>query len=167
MVETFPDLVKEVLSKASSTRPKCCPSYDRLFVVETAVSPRRNGTAQKRHGTSLVRPGHRGGLGPPPPMRLLGCSDVPLHRGLIPTGSLLASYIATSDEAIPVLMANPDTLAWVLQLLGTSLGLGRSCRYCRELRSATIGQNPKAGFIPRFSRQLPGRPRQACRYDHW
>lgn len=45
-------------------------------------------------------------------------------EGLIPTGSLLAVYIATSDEAMPVLIGNPDTLPWVLPLLATKLAWG-------------------------------------------
>jgi hypothetical protein len=50
--------------------------------------------------------------------------------GLIPTGSLLASYIATSDEAVPVLVSSPLTARWVLPLLaskfawGTLVGVG-------------------------------------------
>ncbi len=36
---------------------------------------------------------------------------------LIPTGSLLASYIATSDEALPILVASPSTLPWIMPLL--------------------------------------------------
>lgn len=44
--------------------------------------------------------------------------------GLIPTGSLLAAYIATSDEALPILLGSADTLPWVVPLLATKLAWG-------------------------------------------
>lgn len=42
-------------------------------------------------------------------------------EGLVPTGSLLASYIATSDEAVPILLANSSALHWVVPLLAIKL----------------------------------------------
>lgn len=42
-------------------------------------------------------------------------------EGFIPTGSLLASYIATSDEAVPILLGNSGTRRWVAPLLGVKL----------------------------------------------
>jgi hypothetical protein len=44
-------------------------------------------------------------------------------RGLITTGTLLAVFISTSDEAVPIIMAQPNRLWLILPLLGTKVAL--------------------------------------------
>ncbi len=41
--------------------------------------------------------------------------------GLIPAGSLISAYIATSDEALPVLLSDGGSRQWVIPLLVTKL----------------------------------------------
>ncbi|HHY17242.1 MAG TPA: hypothetical protein GX524_04135, partial [Firmicutes bacterium] len=45
-------------------------------------------------------------------------------EGMIPMGSLLATFISTSDEAIPVMLSDRASLPWVLPLLATKLVWG-------------------------------------------
>lgn len=45
-------------------------------------------------------------------------------EGLIPTGSLIAAYIATSDEAIPILLGDTSTVKWIVPLLASKLAWG-------------------------------------------
>lgn len=45
-------------------------------------------------------------------------------ENLIPAGSLIAAYIATSDEAIPILLSSRETVTWVMPLLATKLVWG-------------------------------------------
>ncbi len=48
-----------------------------------------------------------------------------LHlEGVIPVGTLIASYIATSDEAIPIMAANASTHEFIVPLLATKLVWG-------------------------------------------
>lgn len=42
-------------------------------------------------------------------------------KGSISIGALIAVYIATSDEAIPLILANPTKILWLLLLLGIKI----------------------------------------------
>lgn len=44
--------------------------------------------------------------------------------GLIPRGTLIASYIATSDEALPILLSRKESIRWVVPLLLTKFVWG-------------------------------------------
>ncbi|MEG2074315.1 MAG: putative manganese transporter, partial [Angelakisella sp.] len=48
------------------------------------------------------------------------------NSGLITMGTLLAVFISTSDEALPMLLASPDNLGLTLKLVGIKLILGVS-----------------------------------------
>lgn len=45
-------------------------------------------------------------------------------RRLISVGALIAVYIATSDEAIPIMIANPKSIPWMLLLIVVKIVLG-------------------------------------------
>lgn len=45
-------------------------------------------------------------------------------RGMLTTGTLLSVYLATSDEALPVLLSHPAKAAYVLPLVATKLTIG-------------------------------------------
>lgn len=45
-------------------------------------------------------------------------------KGAISVGALIAVYIATSDEAIPIMIANPSQIPWMLALIGIKLLIG-------------------------------------------
>ncbi len=42
-------------------------------------------------------------------------------KGKLSIGALIAVYIATSDEAIPILLANPKSIGWMVLLIGIKL----------------------------------------------
>ena len=44
-------------------------------------------------------------------------------RGSVSIGALIAVYIATSDEAIPLMISNPDSILWLLALIGIKIVL--------------------------------------------
>jgi len=54
-------------------------------------------------------------------------------RKLITRGTLIAVYISTSDEAIPVLLAHPEMIKTVLPLLGTKFVLAILTGYAVDL----------------------------------
>ena len=45
-------------------------------------------------------------------------------KGAISVGALLAVYIATSDEAFPLMVANPKSLPWLIALIGVKIVMG-------------------------------------------
>ena len=45
-------------------------------------------------------------------------------KGKLSVGALIAVYIATSDEAIPLMIANPKSIGWMLALIGVKIVLG-------------------------------------------
>ncbi|MCB5942173.1 arsenic efflux protein [bacterium 210820-DFI.6.52] len=67
-------------------------------------------------------------------------------RGLITTGTLLAVFISTSDEAIPVLLANPGSLGLMGQLLLTKALLAVAVGLIADLflRRGRRGEKPSA-----------------------
>lgn len=45
-------------------------------------------------------------------------------KGHLSIGALMAVYIATSDEAIPLMIANPKSIGWMILLLGVKIAFG-------------------------------------------
>lgn len=45
-------------------------------------------------------------------------------KGKLSIGALIAVYIATSDEAIPLMIANPSKIGWLFALIGVKLVIG-------------------------------------------
>jgi hypothetical protein len=125
MAHTFPDLLKEVLSESFVHTVRMLPILVVAFGLVEIASHRAETTWLRRSmAHRWLGPVAAAALGLFPQCGFSVATTSLYIEGLIPTGSLLASYIATSDEAIPILMANPDTLAWVLPLLGTKLVWG-------------------------------------------
>ena len=51
----------------------------------------------------------------------------------ITAGTVLAVFVATSDEALPIFLSNPDKILMVLPLLGIKLVVGIGCGYLLDL----------------------------------
>ena len=45
-------------------------------------------------------------------------------KGKLSVGALIAVYIATSDEAIPLMIANPKSIGWMFALIGVKIVIG-------------------------------------------
>lgn len=50
-------------------------------------------------------------------------------KGKLSIGTLIAVYIATSDEAIPIMIANPKSIGWMFALIGAKIVIGISVGY--------------------------------------
>lgn len=50
-------------------------------------------------------------------------------KGTISVGALIAVYIATSDEAIPIMIANPKSIGWMFALIGVKIVMGIAVGY--------------------------------------
>lgn len=77
-------------------------------------------------------------------------------QGYISVGTLLAVFLATSDEAVPVMLAQPSKLRFIAPLLVAKLILGISCGYItdlvllpkwRRLDYAPVGQAPSGQIL--------------------
>ena len=86
---------------------------------------------------------------------LLGCvpqcgfsvvtTDLYSH-GSVSIGALIAVYIATSDEAIPLMISNPDSILWLLALVGIKIILGILIGYLAMYLYKSIFKHKK-GYI--------------------
>jgi hypothetical protein len=165
MFETFPDLVKEVLSESFLHTARMLPILVVAFLVVETVSHRAE-TTWLRRGMAhpWLGPIAAASLGLLPQCGFSVATTSLYIEGLIPTGSLLASYIATSDEAIPILLANPRTLRWVLPLLATKLVWGAIAGIAVNLGSRKAGRSRRYGApedVTASPTKSPGKPQKS------
>ena len=115
-------LFLDVLGEALLDSLKLLPF---LLIVYLAV-----GWLEYRLGDTLGERLRRAGGAGPALGALCGCipqcgfsvmGSALYARGLITLGTLLAVFIATSDEAMPVILSHPDRFFWVLPLVGTKV----------------------------------------------
>jgi hypothetical protein len=139
-------LIREILAESLSHAIAMAPALFVVFVLMEVVS----------HGTrpifissalkhSVAGPVAAAGLGLLPQCGFSVAATMLYVEGMVPAGSLLASFIATSDEAVPILVANPATLPWVMPLLavklawGIAVGVGVNAA-ARAFRGASAGK---------------------------
>ena len=96
-----------------------------LFVVYYLIELIEFKNANKIHKSKLLK-----GKASPVAGAVLGCvpqcgfsvvSTDLFSKGKLSVGALIAVYIATSDEAIPLMIAQPRSLLWMLALIGIKL----------------------------------------------
>ena len=96
-----------------------------LFVVYYLIELIEYKNAEKIHKSKLLN-----GRASPVAGSVLGCvpqcgfsvvSTDLFSKGKLSVGALIAVYIATSDEAIPLMIAQPKSIAWMMLLLGIKL----------------------------------------------
>ena len=69
-------------------------------------------------------------------------------RGSVSIGALIAVYIATSDEAIPLMISNPDSILWLLALIGIKIVLAILIGYLAMYLYKVIFRRKKAYILP-------------------
>lgn len=69
-------------------------------------------------------------------------------RGSVSIGALIAVYIATSDEAIPLMISNPDSILWLLALIGIKIVLAILIGYLAMYLYKVIFKRKKAYILP-------------------
>lgn len=96
-----------------------------LFVVYYLIELVEYKNASKLQKSKLLK-----GKASPVAGAVLGCvpqcgfsvvSTDLFSKGKLSVGALIAVYIATSDEAIPLMIANPKSIGWMLALLGIKI----------------------------------------------
>ena len=96
-----------------------------LFVVYYLIELIEYKNANKMHKSKILK-----GKASPVAGSVLGCvpqcgfsvvSTDLFSKGKLSVGALIAVYIATSDEALPLMIANPKSFLWMLALIGVKL----------------------------------------------
>jgi len=144
--------VKEALIESLTHAVAMAPALLLVFVLMEVVSHgARPSFIAKALRHSVAGPLAAAGLGLLPQCGFSVAATMLYVEKMIPAGSLLASYIATSDEAVPILVANPATLPWVLPLMtakfvwGIAVGSGVNAAG-QILRGVRAGKRSRIGF---------------------
>jgi hypothetical protein len=96
-----------------------------IYVILALVEQRVGAVATHRlHGSKKAGPLLGALFGCVPQCGFSVIASALYARRLITVGTLLAVYLATSDEAIPVILAQPDRANIALKLLITKIGIG-------------------------------------------
>ena len=118
-------MVREVITESLEHTAAMLPLLFLVFIATEAVGHKASANWLARAaGHRVLGPVAAAGLGLLPQCGFSVAATMLWVDGFIPTGSLLAAYIATSDEAVPILVLSPSTAAWVLPLLAAKLAWG-------------------------------------------
>jgi hypothetical protein len=138
--------LSEVLSESLSHTVLMLPFLFVVFLVVEAVSHR---TSSPKIGRAFSQPF----LGPLA-AALLGlipqcgfsvAATTLFVEGVIPMGSLISAYISTSDEALPIMLADRTTMPWVLPLILTKVVWGTVAGIC--INAAISLRNKPAAHV--------------------
>lgn len=122
-MQAYAPLIREVLTESLIHAGEMMPLLFVVFLLMEAVShSARLSWISRAMGRPVAGPAAAALLGLLPQCGFSVAATVLWGQGLVPTGSLVASYIATSDEAIPVLFSDPSTMRWVLPLMAAKFG---------------------------------------------
>ena len=69
------------------------------------------------------------------------------NKGYISVGALIAVYIATSDEAIPILLSHPTKAPWLFVLILIKIALGILVGYLSILLYKVVFENKKPAHV--------------------
>ncbi len=118
-------MLGEILLEGFMHSVKMLPVLFPTFLLVEIISHRAKAAwLTKAIGHPTVGPLLAAGLGLLPQCGFSVAATTLYLDGLIPTGSLISAYIATSDEALPILLSDASTLPWVMPLLLTKLVWG-------------------------------------------
>lgn len=118
-----------------------------LFAVYYLIELIEFKNANKIHKSKLLK-----GKASPVAGAVLGCvpqcgfsvvSTDLFSKGKLSVGALLAVYIATSDEAIPLMIAQPKSILWMLALIGIKLVLAILIGYLSTVLFKVFFKNHK------------------------
>lgn len=86
---------------------------------------------------------------------------------IISIGTLVAVYLATSDEALPIIAANPSQAVWLAPLLATKLAIGLTAGYLIDsARRLGRRRSDHAGGPPAPTAIATNHNGAACSDDH-
>lgn len=131
MEKYFLEHIKEILNESLLHTGTILPLLFLVFLLVEAVSHRsRSSRLAKAFSQPFIGPVVAAVLGLVPQCGFSVVATTLFLEGMIPIGSLLSAYISTSDEALPVMLADRASFPWVLPLLATKLIWGTVAGVC-------------------------------------
>ncbi|MDK2785189.1 MAG: hypothetical protein PWQ41_197 [Bacillota bacterium] len=154
------NFLREALAEAWGDTLEMVPLLFLLFLLLEEVQHRLGG----RLGAWLREAGRWGplagaGLGIIPQCGFSVLASLLYLRGLITPGTLLAVFLATSDEAVPVMLAQPAKIGYIAPLLMVKFGLGVAGGYLTDFIFRHDGRPALAernGGLPKLGGHIPG-----------
>ena len=127
VLEHLQEVLTESLARTAMMLPLL---FVVLLVVEAVSHTTASSKVSRAFSQPFVGPLAAAILGLIPQCGFSVAATTLFLEGMIPLGSLIAAYISTSDEALPVMLADRATLPWVLPLLLTKLVWGTVVGIC-------------------------------------
>ena len=84
----------------------------------------------------------------------------------ISVGTLIAVFIATSDEALPIMFANPKAIGWVALLIVVKFVFGLAVGYLAILLHKLIFKNPKIANLEKLHHEDHSHEEHQHHEDH-
>jgi hypothetical protein len=140
------ELLREVLNESFTHTALMLPVLFVVFLVIETVSHRTaSSTVRRAFSQPFLGPLAAAILGLIPQCGFSVAATTLFLDGMIPVGSLISAYISTSDEALPLMLADMTTLPWVLPLIVTKLVWGTVVGIC--INSAVLLKKKPAGHV--------------------
>ncbi len=147
MDTALPQVVRGILAESLAHAITMIPLLFGVFMIVEAISHRTSRASISRvMGHPILGPVAAAILGLLPQCGFSVVATTLYLEGIVPTGSLLAAYIATSDEAVPILAADPATLRFMVPLLATKVVWGTLAGTAINLAQR---QRPRTAAAPR------------------
>lgn len=123
--------LREVLTESLTHTALMMPILFAVFVIVEAVAHRAGSSKLTRaFAQPFLGPMAASIFGLIPQCGFSVAATALYLEGMIPIGSLISAYISTSDEALPVMLADKSSLPWVLPLILTKLVWGTVAGIC-------------------------------------
>ncbi len=123
--------LRDVLNESLTHTALMLPFLFLVFLVVETVSHRTTSSKISRaFSQPFLGPVAAAALGLIPQCGFSVIATTLFLEGMIPMGSLLSAYISTSDEALPIMLADRASLPWVVPLLATKLVWGAAAGIC-------------------------------------
>lgn len=145
---------------------KILPFLFLTYLLMEFLEHKAGGAAERwLKGSGRVGPLLGGALGILPQCGFSAAASGLYTGRIITTGTLLAVYLSTSDEMLPILISNGASLPLILKLLGTKLIIGMAAGFAVDLIAALLRPKNQAAPEPQIE-ELCEREHCDC-HDHF
>ena len=145
---------------------KILPFLFLTYLLMEFLEHKAGGAAERwLKGSGRVGPLLGGALGILPQCGFSAAASGLYTGRIITTGTLLAVYLSTSDEMLPILISNGASLPLILKLLGTKLIIGIAAGFAVDLIAALLRPKNQAAPEPQIE-ELCEREHCDC-HDHF